>query len=327
MKNVAVSYPFVAGGSQQSGCGKPAVTVAEAVDLFFIGYTGRDVGITSRMAWWVQQIGHHALLQLSDEHVFHALESLRATPKRIYVGGATGGRGLHRDTGMRKGSTINRYHATLGTLFKFCRKKRLVPRDWRSPLQHIERDPESPGKLRYLSEQEYDRLLITAKAALWPKLRALVMLAVTTGARSGSLMGLTWNDVDFERGEALIDRTKNETPFVLTLTPEVIAELKPFSQGMRPDALVFCGRWPNRRHHYDKGLRNAMEVAGIKGATFHTLRHSHASWLARKGASLVQIAESMNHKTLAMVKRYAHLCVDDRRRMIMETFSAKKKAA
>ena len=40
---------------------------------------------------------------------------------------------------------------------------------------------------------------------------------------------------------------------------------------------------------------------------FHDSRHSTASYLAMNGASLVEIADVLGHKTLQMVKRYAHL--------------------
>ena len=52
---------------------------------------------------------------------------------------------------------------------------------------------------------------------------------------------------------------------------------------------------------------NAVERAGIANFRFHDLRHSYASYLAMNGASLLEIAELLGHKTLAMVKRYAHL--------------------
>ena len=39
----------------------------------------------------------------------------------------------------------------------------------------------------------------------------------------------------------------------------------------------------------------------------HDLRHSAASYLAMNGASLAEISEILGHKTLQMVKRYAHL--------------------
>jgi integrase len=51
----------------------------------------------------------------------------------------------------------------------------------------------------------------------------------------------------------------------------------------------------------------ALKVAEIQDFKFHDLRHSAASYLAMNGASLAEIAEVLGHKTLQMVKRYAHL--------------------
>jgi len=48
--------------------------------------------------------------------------------------------------------------------------------------------------------------------------------------------------------------------------------------------------------------------------TFHTLRHSHASWLAIQGESLLVIKEALGHKDLKMTQRYAHLADEARRR-------------
>ena len=52
---------------------------------------------------------------------------------------------------------------------------------------------------------------------------------------------------------------------------------------------------------------SALKKAGIEDFRFHDLRHSTASYLAMNGASLAEIAEVLGHKTLQMVKRYAHL--------------------
>jgi integrase len=51
----------------------------------------------------------------------------------------------------------------------------------------------------------------------------------------------------------------------------------------------------------------AVERAGLEDFKFHDLRHTAASYLAMNGASLLEIAEILGHKTLQMVKRYAHL--------------------
>jgi len=50
-----------------------------------------------------------------------------------------------------------------------------------------------------------------------------------------------------------------------------------------------------------------LEKAKIDDFRFHDLRHTAASYLAMNGASTNEIAEVLGHKTLAMVKRYAHL--------------------
>ena len=51
----------------------------------------------------------------------------------------------------------------------------------------------------------------------------------------------------------------------------------------------------------------ALKKAGIEDFHFHDCRHSAASYFAMNGASLAEIAEVLGHKTLQMVKRYAHL--------------------
>jgi integrase len=57
----------------------------------------------------------------------------------------------------------------------------------------------------------------------------------------------------------------------------------------------------------DKAWQEAREAAGLPDVRFHDLRHSAASYLAMSGASLMDIAAILGHKTLAMVKRYSHL--------------------
>lgn len=70
--------------------------------------------------------------------------------------------------------------------------------------------------------------------------------------------------------------------------------------------LVFCSargsiRFPRR------AWTEALERAEIDDFRFHDLRHTAASYLAMSGATLAEIAEILGHKTLGVVKRYAHL--------------------
>lgn len=52
---------------------------------------------------------------------------------------------------------------------------------------------------------------------------------------------------------------------------------------------------------------SVFQAAGTEAFRFHDLRHSTASYLAMNGASLVEIADVLGHKTLAMVKHHRHL--------------------
>lgn len=56
-----------------------------------------------------------------------------------------------------------------------------------------------------------------------------------------------------------------------------------------------------------KAWENARDAAQLENFQFHDLRQSTASYLAMSGASQVEIAQVLGHRTLQMVRRYAHL--------------------
>ena len=70
---------------------------------------------------------------------------------------------------------------------------------------------------------------------------------------------------------------------------------------------VFPGRRPGRPIDLTRPWKAAQEASGVKNFRGHDLRHSCASYLAMNGATPADIAEVLGHKTLQMVKRYAHL--------------------
>jgi integrase len=150
-----------------------------------------------------------------------------------------------------------------------------------------------------------DKLLEAARASTWPRLYLLILMALTTGARRSELLGLRWPDVDLERRVARVATTKNSDPRMLPLPRAVIAELLRFSAEA---GLLFPGtRDATVPYYFHKPFINALRAAGLEDVTFHTLRHSCASVLARNGATLIEIGDLLGHRQLQMTKRYSHL--------------------
>jgi integrase len=92
------------------------------------------------------------------------------------------------------------------------------------------------------------------------------------------------------------------------LTGQALALMGQHAKVRRLDTvLVFPDATGRKPLGIREAFEGAVERAGIIDFRFHDLRHTAASYLAMSGASLAEIAEVLGHKTLAMVKRYAHL--------------------
>ena len=56
--------------------------------------------------------------------------------------------------------------------------------------------------------------------------------------------------------------------------------------------------------------RRLFQGLGIQDASFHSLRHTAASWLVMGGVDLYAVGQLLGHKTPRMTQRYAHLSPD-----------------
>ena len=54
-------------------------------------------------------------------------------------------------------------------------------------------------------------------------------------------------------------------------------------------------------------MRSACGRVGLEGVTFHTLRHTFASWLVMEGVRLFEVSQLLRHASIQMTERYAHL--------------------
>lgn len=298
-------------------------TLKELAESYMACYTGHDANTGPRLKFFVDRLGDRIAHELDPDEIQDCLDELGQRGRMHNIAGRHAQPILCKTGKPLAVSTRNRYRMALQSCLSWAKKKRLMPRGWTNPVAETEQLKENNARVRYLSNDEYQRLLRVARVSAWHKLATLIKLAVTTGARKGSLIGLRWKDVDLEAGRAYIERTKNGESFTLVLLPEVALELAKLKGAIcKPDDLVFCGKKRDKPANFTHVWNTTLKEARVNGVCFHTLRHTHASWLAQQGASLLAIADSMGHKSLVMTRRYSHLCVDNRAEMLNRVFAA-----
>jgi integrase len=162
--------------------------------------------------------------------------------------------------------------------------------------------------VRFLDDDERDGLLRACRASENSLLYPIVVLAIATGMRRGELMHLSWRQIDFTRNTITLHETKNGERHAVPLVGLARELLDDLHDNRRSDTdLVFPSAVVAKPIDITRAWRTAVAKAGLRDFRFHDLRHTTASYLAQRGATSIEIAAVLNHNTLAMVKRYAHL--------------------
>ena len=186
------------------------VTVSELIDAYMSQYAGRDPTRPQRLRFWQAKLGSLSLTDLiDDDHIHIAVEHLATQRGRYFSGYDADGQGIYK--AKRKAALASDAQSLPSRAKRRLLvglRKRIAPRGWTNPCRYIEHRAENNEVVRYLSEPERRSLLAECKSSKWPKLYLLVTLALTTGARLGELQALRWADVNFDRAEAAIPRSK-----------------------------------------------------------------------------------------------------------------------
>jgi integrase len=275
-----------------------------------------------QLEWWKARLGEKVLADVSAPGISEAKADLE---RGMLADGAmtqkitdASGKVHTRPVEPRSPATVKRYLAALSHAFTIAVK------EWhwleQNPVNNVSKPKEPRGRVRYLSDDERERLLAACRRSSNPDLYTAVILAISTGARRMEIMSLRWKQVDLNRGVITLSQTKNGEIRALPLTAKALELMKERAKVRRLDSdLVFpASRAPRKPLHPEqakqakpvdlrKPFEKALQEAGIVDFVFHDLRHTCASYLAMNGASLAEIAEVLGHKTLQMVKRYAHL--------------------
>ncbi len=156
-------------------------------------------------------------------------------------------------------------------------------------------------------------MLVEAKAE---GMFELFFLDLSTGLRRGELLGLLWDDVDFDKKELHIRRQVNRVEGKLVITtpktkhsacPVPLSELALYvlveykksssSKWLFPSPLNLDN--PREPAACRKRLSKILERAGCKHVRFHDLRHTFATMALENGIDVKTLAEILGHTTVA----------------------------
>lgn len=179
------------------------------------------------------------------------------------------------------------------------------------PMPRFEMPKFDNKRLRYLSHYEVNQLIfhLKTRSQLW---HDIAIIALNTGMRAGEIFKLQPSDFDIKNKRISVLRTKNLKNRSLPLNDVAFQCLK--SQNFS-NSYIFTNPDGSQLVEVSRTFRKCVEDCGfnkkctnrLNRVSFHTLRHTFASWLVQEGVPLLVVSELLGHSDLRITMRYAHL--------------------
>ncbi len=213
------------------------------------------------------------------------------------------------------GSMANRTTEVLKILFGWATDADRLPA---SPAATLKAPAKEVSRDRVLSDAEI--------TAAWATLSTYGKVQLLTAARGGELAMLPWSAVDVENKTITFEAatTKTNVTRLVPLSAPALALLRDLRTRAEGSAVFASLRDPNAAISYARhGVKQALGVAGVMGATPHDLRRTAATGLARVGTDRVVIKLILGHSERADVTaRYDRWARFEERRVALEKWGA-----
>jgi integrase len=172
----------------------------------------------------------------------------------------------------------------------------------RNPIAEWRPMKEAPGRTRFASEEEIDRLIDACAESRSPYLRPFVILALNGGLRRGEILSLTRAQIDWHNCTATIAQTKNSEQGHVPLNETAMAALRLLP--IRIDGRLFPFK---DGHTVSRAFRRACNRANVSDFRLHDCRHTFASYHALAGTQQRGLQALLRHWDTRMTMRYSHL--------------------
>lgn len=227
--------------------------------------------------------------------------------------------------------TVAYTQGVLSTALNQAVADRLIPEN---PSRLVKKAKARHRKMRPLEEVQARALIERVRGT---RDEAFYLVAVRLGLRRGELLGLQWEDLDFERRDMYVRRSvivrggeerwslpKDGEERSIRLGPKLASSLQAHRKRQAEERMRYGGEWekpelvfPNPRgrvirdstlHDLFKRILRSAELPDIR---FHDLRHTAATLMLKNGLDVRTTADVLGHKDPAMtLRRYAHVLSD-----------------
>ena len=244
-----------------------------------------------------------------------------AGPGRDVVGIGTPDVQAFIDSTPTKPVTAHNYRRAISTFFRWMEAEGVRTGD---PTKRVRLERVPAKHPRYLSPSDVEAVCEAIEAQdakphvetgtgrwLLPIVRANVYL----GLRAGELVNLRWADVDLDRGTLTVRctadfSTKAGRDRTIPLAAPALSVLDSLC---RRGEFVFPNHSGTQLHrkYLSRRFKHFARLADLpEFVNFHTTRHTAASWLAERGASIEAIRLFLGHSSVSVTQRYMHLAPD-----------------
>jgi len=288
--------------------------------------TGPKQKLGEYLIYWLDQV-HKRRIRASSYVRYKTARDTHIIPHlgHIQLKGLTTRRiqqffNLKADEGQAT-SSLQTMRNVLHSALEQAVKERLIGMN---PCKGVSLPSRKKRKPQYLTLDQAKNLLEKAQGSMW---EPFIALALGLGMRSGEILALRWDDINFEAGNLHIQHTltqtedqkwkigeepKTESSDRIVLLPVPVCDILKAHRVRQHQArlkvgpkwqdqqLVFCtkyGRafWPSsvRTQFYQ-----FLNKAGLPPIHIHDLRHSASTLLRSMGVDLKVIQQILGHKTL-----------------------------
>lgn len=207
------------------------------------------------------------------------------------------------DRGIRP-TTMNSYNAAILALVRYYNDiGEIIPLNVR--LIHIVKQPRSERKV-YTAQEIHQVIYLTSRSSRHRKVSLMIRIMFETGMRIAELSKLRVTDFNGRRIDFIGKGRKAREVYI---RPNTLKKVQRFIEENQITDYLWCvngSDQPPTTHTVRVWMQEAFAFAGFDGFYPHSLRHSFATDLQLRGASIEEIKEMIGHESIATTERYLH---------------------